>query len=58
MREADGLVYIKEACKKLGQNHKCHMKMYGINNEKRLTGKNETSSIDNFSWEFQIEVKV
>ncbi len=50
MREPNGLTHIKLACEKLGTKHKEHMQVYGLNNEERLTGKNETSSIEDFSW--------
>jgi len=39
-----------EMCKKLEKVHKEHLKVYGVNNEHRLTGKNETSSMDKFGW--------
>ena len=45
-----GLDAIEEACKKLEIRHKEHMLCYGEHNEERLSGKHETSSIDNFSW--------
>ncbi len=50
MRKPDGIEHIKKACEKLALTHKSHMEVYGKNNEKRLTGFNETSSINNFSW--------
>jgi glutamine synthetase len=50
MREKDGIKYIYEACEKLKNNHKNHMKVYGKNNELRLTGIHETSSIHDFSY--------
>ena len=31
-------------------NHDKHISVYGSDNEKRLTGKHETQSIDKFSW--------
>ncbi len=39
-----------EACEKLGKNIEEHIKVYGINNENRLTGHNETCSINQFRW--------
>jgi glutamine synthetase len=50
MREAGGYEIIKEACEKLGKNHAKHIRLYGEGNERRLTGKHETSSMDDFSW--------
>lgn len=53
MREDDGLKHIEEAVKKLEKKHKEHIAVYdlsgGIENRKRLTGRNETSNIDVFS---------
>lgn len=48
MRERNGLKYIIEACKKLEQFHEEHIKVYGPDNEKRLTGQHETCSINVF----------
>lgn len=39
-----------EMCKKLEKTHKEHLKVYGENNEFRLTGRNETSSMEKFGW--------
>ena len=50
MREQDGLDEIKVACEKLSKTHEAHMKVYGRDNEQRLTGLHETSSIHDFSW--------
>jgi len=50
MREEGGLKVIHEACEKLGKKHKEHIVAYGHGNEKRLTGKHETQSIDKFSY--------
>lgn len=50
MRQASGIKYIYEACEKLKKNHNEHMKVYGKNNEQRLTGIHETSSINDFSY--------
>lgn len=49
MRENNGLEYILEAQKKLEKTHSEHMKYYGLNNEKRMTGKHETSSYYKYS---------
>ena len=35
---------------KLEKNHSLHISAYGKDNDKRLTGKNETSSMEQFSW--------
>lgn len=47
MREPNGIDFIKDACNKLINNHKEHINVYGKDNELRLTGNHETSSIDN-----------
>src|ERR1035437_354313 len=39
-----------DMCKKLEATHKEDIKIYGLNNEHRLTGKNETSSMTSFGW--------
>lgn len=44
-----GLEYIEEAIKKLAPKHKEHMEVYGIDNDKRMTGAHETSSYNEFS---------
>eukprot|EP00914_Ancora_sagittata_P017283 GHVO01034113.1.p1 GENE.GHVO01034113.1~~GHVO01034113.1.p1 ORF type:complete len:170 (-),score=22.15 GHVO01034113.1:327-836(-) len=53
MREKGGLDVIEEAIKKMGQQHARHIAAYdpkqGKDNERRLTGKHETSSIHDFS---------
>lgn len=49
MRDKGGLKKILEACKKLEKRHKEHIEVYGEENDKRLTGKHETSSMDKFS---------
>lgn len=53
MRETDGLIYIVEACEKLAKKHHEHIAVYGIDNDKRLTGNHETSDIHTFSWDKQ-----
>ena len=50
MRNPNGIDYIFEACQKLEKTHHLHMQVYGNNNNERLTGLHETSSIDDFSW--------
>ena len=39
-----------EMCKKLEKTHAEHIAVYGENNDERLTGANETSSIKDFGW--------
>lgn len=39
-----------EMCKKLEETHSEHIAVYGENNDARLTGSNETSSIKDFGW--------
>ena len=53
MRETNGLTYIVEACEKLAEKHNEHIAVYGIDNNKRLTGNHETSDIHTFSWDKQ-----
>ena len=49
MREAGGIEHINNAIEKLKINHLEHMKLYGTDNDKRMTGNHETSSYDVFS---------
>ena len=39
-----------EACEKLSKNVESHILVYGVDNELRLTGQNETCSISEFRW--------
>lgn len=48
MREEGGIKAIHEAIEKLSKKHREHIMVYGIGNEKRLTGKHETANIDTF----------
>lgn len=48
--ENNGIFYIKEAISMLERKHQDHMLVYGINNNKRMTGKNETAPFNTFSW--------
>lgn len=54
MREEGGIVDIEKAIEKLAKQHAKHIKAYdpsgGKDNERRLCGRLETSSIDKFSW--------
>lgn len=50
MREEGGFEVIKKAILNLSLRHKDHISAYGEGNERRLTGKHETASIDSFSW--------
>lgn len=53
MRQPEGLKYIEKAIEQLSKNHKEHIRAYdphgGLDNERRLTGKHETSSIHDFT---------
>ena len=49
-KKKDGIELINEAIKKLELKHDDHMKVYGTDNELRMTGKHETASFDNFTW--------
>ncbi len=50
MREENGLEHIYKAIDKLSFNHSEHMENYGTDNNKRMTGKNETANFDTFTW--------
>jgi len=50
MREDGGFEVIKKAILNLSLRHKVHIEAYGEGNERRLTGKHETASINTFSW--------
>lgn len=50
MRAPGGIKAIEVACKQLGQKTKEHIAVYGAGNDKRLTGKHETCSINQFRY--------
>jgi glutamine synthetase len=50
MREDGGMAKIIEALEKLKLKHKVHISVYGQGNERRLTGKHETASIEQYSY--------
>ena len=50
MRNDGGWDHIISAIKKLKENHKDHMKVYGDDNRLRLTGNHETSNYDEFTF--------
>lgn len=54
MRKEGGMKVIKEAIEKLSKRHNTHITNYdakhGKDNERRLTGAHETSSVHEFSW--------
>jgi glutamine synthetase len=52
MREEGGIEYIKQAMSKLESKHNEHIEVYGLYNDKRMTGEHETSSIHDFSYGF------
>ena len=45
----NGLEVIYDAIEKLGKKHQEHMEVYGVDNDKRMTGKHETASYETFS---------
>ncbi|CAF3750481.1 unnamed protein product [Adineta steineri] len=49
MREPNGIEAIDEAITRLKCRHKTHIAMYGKGNERRLTGRHETASINQFN---------
>ena len=50
MREESDMDYMNLLCANMQDSHKKAIKSYGHGNEKRLTGKHETSSIKKFTW--------
>ena len=50
MREQGGKKMFDDICEELKLKHKEHMKVYGLYNDKRLTGLHETQSIDKFTY--------
>ncbi|KAI4187101.1 MAG: hypothetical protein LQ346_005551 [Caloplaca aetnensis] len=50
MRREGGMKAIEEACKKLGERHEEHIAVYGEGNAERMTGENETASIDKYNY--------
>lgn len=49
MRLPGGMKYIEEAIEKLSKRHDEHIKLYGADNDQRLTGRHETASMSTFS---------
>ena len=50
MREVGGEELMTRICKSFEKRHNEHIKHYGLDNEKRLTGDHETQSIEQFSY--------
>jgi len=50
LREGNTKRYIDDLLVGISEDHKKHIKAYGVGNEFRLTGKNETAHIDTFEW--------
>lgn len=50
MRAPGGMKVIEAACKLIGKKTKEHIAVYGAGNDKRLTGKHETCSINEFRY--------
>jgi len=50
MRAPGGYGEIIKAIEKLGEKHMEHIQVYGVGNERRLTGAHETAPIDKFSY--------
>ncbi|CAF1363669.1 unnamed protein product [Rotaria sordida] len=48
MRQPNGIEAIHRAIKALELRHKAHIKCYGRDNERRLTGRHETANINQF----------
>ena len=51
-----GLHYIFDAIRNLAAKHKEHMKSYGEDNEKRMSGEYETANYDNFTFDINKSV--
>jgi len=45
-----GMKYIEDMMQKFAKRHALHISLYGADNDKRLTGKHETSSTTRFSY--------
>lgn len=45
-----GMEHFEELMKKMEEKHDTHIKLYGEDNDKRLTGNCETASMDKFTW--------
>ena len=56
MREAGGLEKIYDAIDKLSKTHKEHMGVYGLGNNKRMSGLHETSKYNEFKFDKQRSV--
>ena len=50
MRHQDGYQFILEAVLALEKRHSEHMALYGLDNQKRMSGQHETASYDQFSY--------
>jgi glutamine synthetase len=50
MRKPGGYAVIIAAIEKLAKKHEQHILAYGEGNERRLTGRHETASMDQFSY--------
>ena len=50
MRETGGAYYYVKAAEALGERHRLHIKNYGVDIEKRLTGDHETCSYKDFRY--------
>lgn len=50
MRQPNGLTAVNEAVDKLSKKHDDHLNVYGDGNINRLTGKNQTSLVDKFTY--------
>ena len=46
----EGMAYIDAMMAKMAEKHSAHIELYGDDNQKRLTGIHETSSMENFSY--------
>ena len=52
----NGIQYIFDAIRNLAAKHTEHMKVYGEDNEKRMSGEYETANYDNFTFDINKSV--
>ena len=50
MRKNADIDYMNLLCSSMSTYHDKAIEVYGVGNDRRLTGKNETSFVNNFSW--------
>mmetsp|Transcript_36644 Transcript_36644/g.82846 ORF Transcript_36644/g.82846 Transcript_36644/m.82846 type:complete len:359 (+) Transcript_36644:19-1095(+) len=53
-----GMEAMKAQIERLGLRHQEHIKVYGEGNERRLTGKDDTMSMDTFKWGYDRQTSI